>query len=307
MDIQMPVLDGFAATQIVREQLQLASLPIIAMTANAMASDRDDCLAAGMNAHVGKPFDLKALVQTLLDITGYQTPPTSAELRSSQPESPAAAATPASSVLDVAAALGRMGGLSKLYLRSARDFLHGLPEQVSALRSVAGGDAAQCGLLAHSLKGTAALLGATDLSAIASHLEKQCKTGTAGTMRLATLERLKVLAQATDTQLREAIDRMDPPEQAMQVPAGVSTNRVDHQALAQALGQLLPQLQEDDLSVLETFAALRETLGTLPAALFDPLEAALQDLDLALALSACRHIQTWLGESADRLPQMLDT
>jgi CheY-like chemotaxis protein len=69
MDVQMPVMDGFAATQAIRTELGFSQLPIIAMTANAMASDREDCLAAGMNDHVGKPFDLGHLVKLLLDLT----------------------------------------------------------------------------------------------------------------------------------------------------------------------------------------------------------------------------------------------
>jgi len=66
MDLQMPVLDGFEATRAIRQQLGMADLPIIAMTANAMASDRAACLAAGMNDHVGKPFELDHLVGVLL-------------------------------------------------------------------------------------------------------------------------------------------------------------------------------------------------------------------------------------------------
>jgi PAS domain S-box-containing protein len=74
MDIQMPVLDGFGATALVRHQLGLRDLPIIAMTANALDSDREECLAAGMQAHVGKPFDLAQLVHTLLQVSGYVPP-----------------------------------------------------------------------------------------------------------------------------------------------------------------------------------------------------------------------------------------
>ncbi len=66
MDVQMPVMDGYAATRAIRQDLGMTDLPIIAMTANAMASDRAACLAAGMNDHVGKPFDLDHLVITLL-------------------------------------------------------------------------------------------------------------------------------------------------------------------------------------------------------------------------------------------------
>jgi signal transduction histidine kinase len=68
MDMQMPVMDGLQATRHIRQQLKLTKLPIIAMTANAMASDREDCLNAGMNDHIGKPFNVKDLV-TLLQIS----------------------------------------------------------------------------------------------------------------------------------------------------------------------------------------------------------------------------------------------
>ena len=70
MDIQMPVMDGLSATRALRALPRFEALPIIAMTANAMASDREACLAAGMNDHVGKPFEIDHLVRTLLHFTG---------------------------------------------------------------------------------------------------------------------------------------------------------------------------------------------------------------------------------------------
>ncbi len=75
MDVQMPVMDGYAATRVIREELCLTALPIIAMTANAMASDRAACLAAGMNDHVGKPFDLDHLVAMLIRYAGKADAP----------------------------------------------------------------------------------------------------------------------------------------------------------------------------------------------------------------------------------------
>ena len=74
MDIQMPVMDGYSATRVIRQELGLTDLPIIAMTANVMASDRAACLEAGMNDHVGKPFELNQLVATLLQYTGQIMP-----------------------------------------------------------------------------------------------------------------------------------------------------------------------------------------------------------------------------------------
>jgi CheY-like chemotaxis protein len=67
MDMQMPDMDGTQATRLIRKLPRCASLPIIAMTAAAMDSDRQECLAAGMNAHVAKPIDAERLVDTLLE------------------------------------------------------------------------------------------------------------------------------------------------------------------------------------------------------------------------------------------------
>jgi PAS domain S-box-containing protein len=69
MDMQMPVMDGCTATRIIREELGNKVLPIIAMTANTMDADRNACLAAGMNDHVGKPFDVSYLVDVILKHT----------------------------------------------------------------------------------------------------------------------------------------------------------------------------------------------------------------------------------------------
>ena len=65
MDMQMPELDGLAATRALRADPRFATVPIIAMTANAMKADLDACLAAGMNDYVTKPIDRRTLVATL--------------------------------------------------------------------------------------------------------------------------------------------------------------------------------------------------------------------------------------------------
>ena len=217
------------------------------------------------------------------------------------------------SVLDVPAALARMGGLSKLYLRAARDFLQALPGQVAELPRLAEQDSAQCAMQAHTLKGTAALLGALDLSEIASHLEKQCKNGVPGPARAATLERLALLAQVTRTQLLEATLQMEhsaaPAPQSDSAAAALDSaaTALDRPALQATLAQLVPELEAADLSALDTFASQRAALVAVPETLLNPLEEALQDLDLELALAACRHIQQWLSEAPDSLQQIRDT
>ena len=65
MDVQMPVMDGLEATKLIRAQISATQLPIIAMTAHAMEEERLSCLAAGMNDHLTKPVDPRALARTL--------------------------------------------------------------------------------------------------------------------------------------------------------------------------------------------------------------------------------------------------
>lgn len=65
MDIQMPEMDGYEATQAIRKNPDFNELPIIAMTANAMEKDKEACLEAGMNDHIAKPFKVKSLYRTL--------------------------------------------------------------------------------------------------------------------------------------------------------------------------------------------------------------------------------------------------
>ena len=74
MDIQMPVLDGLSATRRIRQDHRFDTLPIIAMSANVSTGDHDASIAAGLNDHIGKPFDLDHLVRTLQRWTGWEEP-----------------------------------------------------------------------------------------------------------------------------------------------------------------------------------------------------------------------------------------
>ena len=178
MDIQMPVLDGYSATRKIREQLGLTDLPIIAMTANAMDSDRVACLKAGMNAHVGKPFDVAHLVTVLLRVTGRTDALSPAQ--AALAPAPLVAAVPMAPLsvardipyLDVATALERISGLTSLYVEIARDFVATLDLVESDFRRAAlePGMPALVGQM-HTLKGTAGTLGADRLSKHAATLE----------------------------------------------------------------------------------------------------------------------------------------
>ncbi|OYU45317.1 MAG: hypothetical protein CFE44_08135 [Burkholderiales bacterium PBB4] len=179
MDIQMPVMDGYTATRTLRERPELQSLPIVAMTANAMASDRAACLAAGMNDHVGKPFELDHLVATLLHYSGRNPLPEKELVDASVP--PAASVPPpaeaaAIAPMDVEDAIERIGGDAALYADVLQTFaadLKGLPARFAA--HLAADRGTDCIRDMHTQKGLAHTVGAMHLAAVTTKLERRCK------------------------------------------------------------------------------------------------------------------------------------
>jgi HPt (histidine-containing phosphotransfer) domain-containing protein len=258
-----------------------------------------------MNEHVGKPFDLKQLVQTLLRVTGFTPQPdvlavSSTYLGLGVDQVPAPVASP---VLDASAALARMGGLGSLYRRSSQEFIQGLPAQLQELQTVLETDLARCAMLAHTLKGTAAVLGAMALAQAASQLESHCKDATAVVQRQAALQALQGAAAELVPQLQALLQSWEPQSPAVTeavsgelaaVAAPDTAAPQERQALRVALQELTLLLDTNDLTALETFATLRGALAVIPVSLLDPLEAALQDLELEAASAHCRAIASWL-------------
>jgi CheY-like chemotaxis protein len=215
MDVQMPVMDGFTATRIIRKDLGLDQLPIIAMTANAMASDREECLEAGMNEHIGKPFDLGYLVALLLRCTGFtpvqavvgQSPDALAVVPTEAPAGDAL--KPTLQLLDVATALSHMDGLKDLYLDLALQFEQDLMGVVPELqRALSAGLMADAARQMHTLKGTAATLGAMPLSRMAAELEALCKASPLPDGARAREAALADLVQASLEALRQACQKL---------------------------------------------------------------------------------------------------
>ncbi len=288
MDIQMPVLDGYAATQVIREQLGLSDLPIIAMTANAMASDREECLRAGMNDHVGKPFDLTHLVKTLLAVSGF-------EPREAAPSTPIAVDTITSAVdivvpgIDLSGALARLSGMKSLYLWSALEFMKVLPNVVAEFKKLIDSDLYAATMQMHTVKGNAALLGATALVQAAAQLEKQCKTQPAMQNILSLVPALERALEATEMSLQLVIAHLqaalvdsqpgDAEPRAALSGAGAISNELASMLIAR-LEHLNGLLANADLAALEQFSEIRAELSDALHDRVSPLEDALQNLDL---------------------------
>ncbi len=163
MDIQMPEMGGFEATQEIRrlEAVSGARLRIVAMTAHAMTGDRERCLAAGMDDYVSKPIEPARFFAAVEMGAAPATAPA---------EPPPIALGPA---IDREALMKRVGGDEDLFREIVQLFLVDCPTRVAAIHAaVAGGDPEEVRTAAHALKGSAGNLSATALTAAARTLER---------------------------------------------------------------------------------------------------------------------------------------
>ncbi len=184
MDIQMPDIDGLEATRRIRAQGSFSTLPIIAMTANASESDRLACLAAGMNDHIGKPFDMHKLVPLIRRYigagVGHEAACPSAEEQKAKEEQNAKEERVSSAQLiePVATILGRFSKNRELAARMRDRFgkeMEGLMKKMEA--AIQAKSQNQLTSVFHSIKGVAATLGAVQLADVAAGLEAQSREG----------------------------------------------------------------------------------------------------------------------------------
>jgi CheY-like chemotaxis protein len=290
MDVQMPVMDGYAATGAIRNDLGLTQLPIIAMTANAMAGDREACIAAGMNEHIGKPFDMAKLVSLLIRTTGFT--PSAIEGPIEQTHTIEAIPTPFASIdgLDMQGAIARMSGLHSLYKRTAKDFLKILSTvngELSELVQV--NDRKKVAMTLHTLKGNAGTLGAIALADEVKRLEQLCKTELGYEQCQGEIGRLAVFIDQAKLLLTQAISALEA-ETAIP-PVASQTVHENPAHIVSALSELAHLLKKSDMDALQKFAEIRVQLEALPDGLFDQLDAALQDFDFEAAHAICETAQ----------------
>ena len=280
MDIQMPEMDGFAATREVRNLAitdtrlgRLASLPIIAMTAHAMSGDRDISLAAGMNDHVTKPIDPQILYATLLrwlpmhkSVDEAGKAPQNTASPAAQADSPAGFPAPlqllAQHGIDVNNALARHLHRQAFYERVLQGFVReylSLPQQLPTLQEPAASKRAL-----HNLKAAAGTIGADDLAQLALALElgPQPPAPAALAPMLTELERiLAALALAfPPSQASAPTETPGPPSG----PAhGTAQSGEDWQERLLVLDQLLAQ---DDADALDSIELLLQSHAQVPHA-----------------------------------------
>jgi CheY-like chemotaxis protein len=281
MDCQMPVMDGFTATREIRKLPQFARLPIIAMTANAMAGDKEKVIEAGMWDHIAKPLNVSQMFATIAKwvkpgaakLGAGDTAPKAEIAAAAQP----AGGLPALPGIDTKAGMATCTNKESLYLRMLakfRDSQGKFAELFAAAQLDADPEAAT--RAAHTLKGTAGNIGAKALQGAAAALEHAC----------AEKANPEVIADLLEKALAELAIVMPGLERiGAGAPAAAATPALATADLNAALSKLKTLLEESDSEAGDLLADLLEKLGnTSVGRQLKPVAAAVESFDFDTAL-----------------------
>ena len=297
MDIQMPEMDGHTATRRIRAlDSAAAKVPIIAMTAHALESEKSKCLAAGMNDHVSKPIDPDTLFAVLVkwiepgQRAGAPVPHSTGGPAGKETATALAQQLPS---FDTAAGLHRVAGNAKLY----RDLLASFANKYDGAAGkidyfAAHGKFGQAGALIHTVNGMAGNLGADALQQAAAELESELKSGRTGNLsRLssalaAAVEEIRQMATAATAQTGTGSQETTPPAAPAQV--------------FEQLTRIRDLIQTDYGEALQTASALRRLLPSTDAAaaLVETLVGHMEAFDESQALACLDEIATVVIPSA---------
>jgi len=290
MDMQMPVMDGLTATREIRKLARFGSLPIVAMTANVMAAEREKCLEAGMNDHLAKPIDPAVLFAAL----GRWIKPSSRGARRDREQSRSAlngATTGLEALktvpgLDLDLGLRRVMGKRELYLNLVKKFIAGQKPAADALQAALdAGDPVTAERIAHTGKGLAGNIGASQTQSLAEALESAIRDGAAR----AEIQRHLGAWRAALADLIAGLERSI----ADQVAGPPCAEAGDPRRAADVVRRLAALLEEDDGEAVELLDAEGDVLkAALGPSGFAALAEASHAYDFDTALAALESLRT---------------
>lgn len=271
MDLQMPVMGGIEATCQIRAEPRFADLPIVAMTALAMATERQRCFDAGMNDHVTKPIDPDELFRVLARYGAMR--------RAALPvAAPTAVSEPLLEVpgLDAAAGLRRSAGKPDLYRKLLRQFVASQDDAVRDIKLArAASDFRLAARLAHTLKGVAGNIGAMPVAELAADLDNAIRENPTG-------KKVKALASRLDL----ALDQLCAAISAALGTTEAPSDYCPQEPADQVISVLIKGLRQFDGEVVDYFNNHTDVLRqSLPPGDFSALETAIRNYNFVTALA----------------------
>ncbi|MEO5332212.1 MAG: PAS domain S-box protein [Magnetococcus sp. YQC-5] len=294
MDCQMPIMDGFEATRQIRRDPRFAQLPILAMTANAMAGDKDKCIECGMNDHIAKPLDVDKLFVTLARwIKPAAHGVVAAEHHAIHEKSEPEKAVPDIPGLEIDRALRRMGGNTKLLRKLLARYHEGqMDVMVRIQKALERDDLATATREVHTLKGLAGNIGASLMVERAKTVESLLKQGIRDGLDQALVameqEHASLLIRIDTAMQSQTVTTLTPSEQ--------STEMVDKAVLADELNVLKILLIEYDSAAGNQVDIILKKLDTLGQSLLArELKSRVDQYDYEMALDKIREISQTLS------------
>ena len=284
MDIQMPVMDGYAATLAIREEYGPEELPIIAMTANAMAGDRNKAMQTGMNDHVAKPIDMAELYAVLLKWIkpGPRKDPRPEPGPQSQPDPEAE--LPYLQGLDTEVGLARVAGNRKLYRSILVKFVQnqaGAAKEIQA--ALEQGQMELAERIAHTAKGVSGNIAAESLHRAAANLDNALKEG--------DLDRAAELLPVFALELKMVISSITVLQDSEQHP-GKKETEFDSSQAESLLSELEKLLEDDNASASSPLEQLSSMLrDTAHATLLERLNQHVGGYEFEEALDALHELR----------------
>jgi CheY-like chemotaxis protein len=250
MDLEMPQLDGHAATIALRKDARFDRMPIIAMTAHALAEIRERCLAEGMQDYITKPVEPEKLYATLARGLGGALP------RPLALPAPAPAPLPGLAGIDTAFGLRNVAGNQPLYVQLLERFRETQRDAGAAIRAhYHAGRRAEAGARAHALRGVAGSIGARELQTLAQAVEEGIAMASADPRVLA--RGVSALENAVDDVMRILDRYLDGAGERAAAATDAATDA--HEALA----RLSTLLEEFSGEATDYFDSVRVQLARL--------------------------------------------
>jgi signal transduction histidine kinase/DNA-binding response OmpR family regulator/HPt (histidine-containing phosphotransfer) domain-containing protein len=297
MDIHMPMMDGYEATRLIRTQSANRDLPIIAMTADAMAQDRERCLEVGMNDHIAKPVDVERLFSTLrrwIRKAGDASQPTENVEITAKPAIASIDFPDGLPGIDVAQGLSRVNGRAQLFLQLLKAFAsENAGDSTAIAEALEAGNMDTVRYLVHNMKGIAGNLGACHLASAATALEEAIKHQ--------TLDRYVPLIQEIRLCLDEVVNGIRRLESNVHIPVSStkSLETADPVPLAAIFRYMEVELRTNSMAAIRTWELLivPALRNHIDAVQLEPLGSAIQSLNFERALIELGRLGTALGLS----------